>query len=130
TARAHTAEGDAPSGRKATGIEDKLVGVVEPTDGQRGSPADASSSDRKVLDRSVEALAREPLATAALRHRVCNIDECHRILTNMQCLDDLVSGGIDHIDFVGVLEADVDASVVGAGPHAVRPMAVIRDPGD
>lgn len=69
----------------------------------------------------------EPLATAALRYRVCDVDQCHRVLADMQGLDHGVGGGIDHVDFVGVLKADVDASVVGARPHAVRPIAVILD---
>lgn len=51
--RTDAAEGDIPFGRQTTGIEDELVGVVEPADGKRGCPADASSLDRKVLDRPV-----------------------------------------------------------------------------
>jgi len=74
TARAHAAEGDVPAGRKATGIEDELVGVVEPADGQRGCPADALSSDRKVLDRPVQALAPPKRSCDAPNTRPCAKD--------------------------------------------------------
>ena len=72
-------------------------------------------------------MAAEPVQTAAAWYRVCHVHERHRVLADVQGRDHGVGGGIDDVDLVRVLKADVDAGVIGAGPDPVRPIAVILD---
>src|SRR5712664_3456375 len=77
--------------------------------------------------RSAKPLAGEPVPSITLWDGARDVDQRHRILPDVKRVDHGVGGGVDHVDRVRVLQSDVDARVVWAGPDAMRPVAMVLD---
>ena len=62
----------------------------------------------------------QPGGSAVVRHCIGNVDERLALLPDVQRVDHLRRGGVDHVDGVGSLVDDVDAAVVRARPSGLK----------